>query len=301
MFNFQAFIEINLKFRYLFFLTVKKNKYLYFIILIMINMHTDSILLIAINAALKAGDAILQIYKRPFEVETKKDNSPITEADRQSNQLITDLLEETGFPVLSEEGKDWNYADRKLWEYFWLVDPLDGTKEFVSRNGEFTVNIALIEKNTPIAGVVYIPVKDTLYFANEKGAFRIDDCSSKNLGDSLEIISSNGVPLPESLSSETFRIVASRSHMNQETTDFIENLKKKHIDIVSAGSSLKFCQIAEGKADIYPRFGTTMEWDTAAGHAIVKYSGGKVLQAGTELELCYNKPDLRNPYFIASR
>lgn len=266
-------------------------------------MHTDSILLIAINAAVKAGDAILQIYKKPFEVEIKKDNSPITEADKQAHQVITDFLKETELPVLSEEGKDWDYAERKLWEYFWLVDPLDGTKEFVSRNGEFTVNIALIEKNTPIAGVIYIPVKDCLYFANEKGAFRIDDCTSKNLGGSLDIISSNGVSLPESLSSDKFRIVASRSHMNQETDEFIENLKKKYneTEIVSAGSSLKFCQIAEGKADIYPRFGTTMEWDTAAGHAIVKYSGGKVLQAGSEMELCYNKPVLRNPYFIASR
>jgi len=266
-------------------------------------MHTDSILLTAINAAVKAGDAILQIYKRPFTIETKKDNSPITEADRRSNQVITDLLKVTGLPVLSEEGKDWDYADRKLWEYFWLVDPLDGTKEFVSRNGEFTVNIALIEKDTPIAGVVYIPVRDTLYFANEKGAFRIDACTSKNLSDSLNIISGDCMRLPESHPADCFRVVASRSHMNKETTDFIENLKKKHtdIDIVSAGSSLKFCQIAEGKADIYPRFGTTMEWDTAAGHAIVKYSGGKVLQTGTELELCYNKPDLRNPYFIASR
>jgi 3'(2'), 5'-bisphosphate nucleotidase len=269
----------------------------------MINMHTDSILLTAVNAAVKAGDAILQIYKQPFEVETKTDNSPITEADRQSNKVISDFLKKTGFPVLSEEGKNWDYAERKNWEYFWLVDPLDGTKEFVNGNGEFTVNIAFIEKNAPIAGVVYIPVKDCLYFANEKGAFRLDACSSKNIGDSFDSLNYNSISLPKVFSSDKFRVVASRSHMNQETADFIDDLKKKHseIEIVSAGSSLKFCLIAEGTADIYPRFGTTMEWDTAAGHAIVKYAGGKVQQAGTDLELCYNKPDLRNPYFISSR
>jgi 3'(2'), 5'-bisphosphate nucleotidase len=269
----------------------------------MIIMNTDKHLLLAIHAAVKAGDAILQIYQQPFEVDMKRDNSPITEADRQSNKVITGLLKKTGIPVLSEEGKAWNYNERKLWDFFWLVDPLDGTKEFVSGNGEFTVNIAMIEKSTPILGVIYIPVKDCLYFASEKGAYRIDACSTKNLSDSIDNLSRNCVHLPESGTNETCCVVASRSHMNKETSDFIEQLRLAHknIDLVSAGSSLKFCLIAEGHADIYPRFGTTMEWDTAAGHAIVKHSGGRVLQAGVELELCYNKPDLRNPYFISYR
>ena len=266
-------------------------------------LNTDVLLQTAINAAVNAGNAILKIYRQPFNVDLKEDRSPITDADRHAHEVISHELANTRIPVLSEEGRNCDYSERKFWELFWLVDPLDGTKEFVNRNGEFTVNIALIEKNIPVAGIIFIPVKDTLYFASEKGAFRIDDTSAKNLNLPLEEMGRFSVHLPEPITSERFRVVASRSHMNSETEEFIELQRKNHsdIEIVSAGSSLKFCMIAEGRADIYPRFGPTMEWDTAAGHAIVKYSGGKVLQQGNEIELSYNKQDLKNPNFISYR
>ena len=258
----------------------------------------------AIIAAREAGKAIMNIYIGEFDVSLKADESPITEADRQAHNIIAEMLKETQMQVLSEEGKEFPFDERKNLDHYWLIDPLDGTKEFVSRNGEFTVNIALIEKNTPILGVVFAPVPDVLYFASrETGAFKLNSFSVVATNATFEEMIKQCLPLPIKKEDRNFTIIASRSHMNSETADYIKKIEEKHGDtkLISAGSSLKLCMVAENKADVYPRFGTTMEWDIAAGHAIVKYSGGKVMQAGKNEELMYNKPDLRNPFFVATR
>ena len=255
---------------------------------------------IAIKSSLRAGKAILEVYhSNDFEVQLKSDRSPLTLADRKAHQVIVAGLEETGIPILSEEGKGIPYSVRKNWNRFWLVDPLDGTKEFIKRNGEFTVNIALIEHGVPVMGVIYVPVTGVLYFGSvEKGAFEVGPpVKANNWFDKAE-------KLPKTTNTNIFHVVASRSHINPETEEFIENLKTKHpkIEIVSKGSSLKLCLIAEGKADIYPRFGPTSEWDTAAGHAIILASGGKVVLAEDESKaLVYNKKNILNPFFIAKR
>lgn len=313
----------------------------------------------AISAALRAGEAILDVYQSEFEVELKQDRSPLTLADRQSHEIIYAAMEKTGYPILSEEGKDIPYEERISWENFWLVDPLDGTKEFIKRNGEFTVNIALIHKTSPVMGVVYVPVKDVLYFASEGlGAYKLE-----NARDALHVRSATGtdtpsppsspsrgedrpsstlpstapdlsgiakafsdnapplrggdegegeicglnlntilkkstkLPLPEK-PNRPYTVVASRSHLNKDTEDYLAKLKAEHgeIDLISAGSSLKFCLVAEGLADEYPRFGPTMEWDTAAGQAVVEASGGKARSSIRE-PLNYNKENLMNPFF----
>jgi len=252
----------------------------------------------AINASIKAGQVILEVYNSSdFEVQIKSDQSPLTLADREAHNIIMELLTETGIPVLSEEGINIPYNERKKWQRFWLVDPLDGTKEFIKRNGEFTVNIALVENGKPIMGVIYVPVTDVLYFGSaHQGSFRLNEAKQKaDWFDEAE-------KLPGSKNDQIYRVVASRSHMSPETEDFIQNLNADHpkVEIVSKGSSLKLCLIAEGKADIYPRFGLTSEWDTAAGHAIISASGGKVVLADNpDLDLKYNKENILNPYFIA--
>jgi 3'(2'), 5'-bisphosphate nucleotidase len=264
-----------------------------------------------IKVALEAGRAILDIYATGFSVSYKNDHSPLTLADRRSNEIITSRLSAppfNRFPILSEEGRDIPYKERKEWEYFWLVDPLDGTKEFIRRNGEFTVNIALIKRNRPVAGVIYIPVKDIFYFAAEgSGAYILADSEIVNHELSLEELlnKSDRLPIPYTQSTEAdnrspVKIIASRSHLSQETEDFIRKTKDRHgeVEIISSGSSLKFCLIAEGAADIYPRFGPTMEWDTAAGQCIVEEAGGKVLHSETLEPLKYNKEDLLNPWFL---
>jgi 3'(2'), 5'-bisphosphate nucleotidase len=210
-------------------------------------------------------------------------------------------LQETSIPVLSEEGKHLPYTERKQWEKLWLVDPLDGTKEFIKKNGEFTVNIALIENGVPVAGIIYVPVTEILYVGiNNLGAFKLKDTS--DFRGTLDDLKKKAINLPENKKASAFRVVASRSHLSKETEAFIEKMKRKHSNIttVSIGSSLKLCLIAEGAADIYPRFAPTMEWDTAAGHAIVKAAGGKVVLAdGEKTEVIYNKENLLNPWFIA--
>lgn len=246
---------------------------------------------IAIKAALKAGERIMDIYSSEFAVELKSDQSPLTKADLASDIIIHELLKETGICIVSEESNIPSASKRKREEVIWLVDPLDGTKEFVCRNGEFTVNIALIKNGTPILGVIYCPVLDLLYYADQSdGAFRIDNASLSTLDKSIK--------LPDKVTS--YKIAASRSHLDTRTSMFIEETRLTHpeAELISKGSSLKFCLLAEGSANIYPRFGTTMEWDTAAGHAILKFAGGSVKTlAGKELQ--YNKDDLKNPDFIA--
>jgi 3'(2'), 5'-bisphosphate nucleotidase len=250
---------------------------------------------IAIAASVEAGKEIMKIYQTTdFGVEFKKDDSPLTIADKNAHNTIMALLSKTQFPVLSEEGKNIKYEERKTWDTFWLVDPLDGTKEFIKKNDEFTVNIALIQQNEPIAGVVYVPAANCLYYANENGAFMIS-----NYQDTGEIVQQAKM-LPINDNRDEFIVVGSRSHMSEETKQYINGLdhKGKPLKIVSKGSSMKICMVAEGKADCYPRLGPTMEWDTAAGHAIAKYAGKSVLQYPELTNLKYNKENLLNPYFI---
>ncbi|GFH84971.1 3'(2'),5'-bisphosphate nucleotidase CysQ [Bacteroides acidifaciens] len=259
----------------------------------------------AIDAALKAGKEILSIYEDPasdFEIERKADNSPLTIADRKAHEAIVAILDGTPFPVLSEEGKHLDYETRRTWDTLWVVDPLDGTKEFIKRNGEFTVNIALVQNSVPVMGVIYVPVRKELYFAVEGvGAYK---CSGiiglEDDGVSLEqlIKESDRIPLEDVR--ERFIVVASRSHLSPETEEYFADLKRKYgsVELISSGSSIKICLVAEGKADVYPRFAPTMEWDTAAGHAIARVAGMEVYQAGKDEPLRYNKKDLLNPWFI---
>lgn len=247
-----------------------------------------SLLPIAIKAAEAACVEILTVYNSgDFQAEAKGDSSPLTLADKKAHEVIAGILKETALPILSEEGKQIPYEERKNWEYFWMVDPLDGTKEFLKRNGEFTVNIALIQGGNPILGVVSIPVSgETYYSAKGHGAFL-------KKGD---VVSSVAKKTSAELNQVGLRIVASRSHMSEETQDFIGRLKDPIL--VSKGSSLKFLLLADGKADVYPRFAPTMEWDTAAAHAIINAVGLKVLKNGSSEELIYNKPELLNPHFL---
>ena len=248
----------------------------------------------ALHAAIKAGVGILDVYySADFGLEYKADNSPLTLADKRAHEIIAECLNSTNIPVLSEEGKSIAFAERNQWEMFWLVDPLDGTKEFVKRNDEFTVNIALIKGNTPIGGVVYVPVTRSIYWAGEQGSFKAI------VEDNNEVFS-NIQRLPLTLSKENFVIAGSRSHMSPETVKYIQSLdtKEKPVEIKPKGSSLKICMVAEGYADIYPRLGPTMEWDTAAGHAIVKFAGKNIYQIENNEPLVYNKDSLLNPWFV---
>ena len=241
-----------------------------------------------VTIAKEAGNAIMRVYKQDFEVEYKQDSSPLTLADKKANDIIEDGLNQlsVNFPILSEEGKDVLYEERRHWEYFWLVDPLDGTKEFIKKNGEFTVNIALIHKDTPVLGVVYAPALDVCYWAKQdEGAFK----------------DGQKLPLKTASQRNTYKIVASRSHMSDETQAFIDAIDiDKEKELISIGSSLKICLVAEGKADIYPRLGPTMEWDTGAAHAIALESGftlDKYSNSFFSLH-CYNKKKLLNDWFV---
>ena len=261
-------------------------------------MISPEILSTSLNAAIKAGQAILDVYTSPFAIEYKEDKSPLTLADKNANEIILENLKLSGIPVLSEEGKKIPYEERRTWRELWVVDPLDGTKEFIKRNGEFTVNIALVRDGLSVFGVIYQPVPDLLYYGNiETGAFKVTGAGSISQSDYLKkSIALNSHALPA-----RFTVVASRSHPSPETTEFIENARRTHgdVDLISSGSSLKLCMIAEGKAHVYPRFAPTMEWDTAAGHAIVKSAGRNIYSCLTGAELRYNKPDLLNDWFIA--
>ncbi len=249
---------------------------------------------IAIEASIDAGKKIMEVYENGnFEVEIKSDHSPLTIADKKSQETIMPYLEKTGISVLSEEGKHLSYNKRKNREWLWLVDPLDGTKEFIKKNGEFTVNIALIHYQKTVAGVIYVPVKKELYYSDGATSYMA------NLDDNLHRKHLQKLPLANQRNKNEKVIVASRSHLNEPTQKFIESISRhKPVKLISAGSSLKFCLIAKGEADLYPRYAPTMEWDTAAGHAIVKTAGFNVYQADTGKELIYNKEDLHNPYFI---
>jgi len=254
---------------------------------------------LAVTAAIEAGKEILNIYRSgDFEVEIKGDNSPLTKADKAAHKIITSFLEQSRIPVLSEEGKSIPYETRKNWDQLWIVDPIDGTKEFIKRNGEFTVNIALIENQVPVLGVIFAPVLGDLYFSETGiGAFKTPlDLNNFDLQDILSSASS----LPIKQEDRPFTIVASRSHLSEETKAYVEEMKKKHgdINIISKGSSLKLCMLAEGEADCYPRFAPTMEWDTAAGQAICESAGFQVIDWKTKESLKYNRENLLNNWFL---
>jgi 3'(2'), 5'-bisphosphate nucleotidase len=263
-------------------------------------------LYIALNAALKAGDAIRKVYfSDQVMVEYKEDLSPITLADRHAHECIEKELETLKLPVLSEEGIETPYEERKDWNYFWLVDPLDGTKEFIKRNDEFTVNIALIEKREPILGVIYSPINGMLFFgARELGSFKRNNCFETEISEqTLAEFITDSSHLPLEWSRKRFSIAVSKSHMNEKTLSFVNSMIAKFSDVetISMGSSLKICLVAEGRADIYPRFGKTMEWDTAAGHAIAQAAGFSFTLPDGESPFRYNKPDLANPNFLVKR
>lgn len=268
--------------------------------------NINDYILKAVNATLLAGRDIMDIYltdDEEFTVETKKDSSPLTVADKAAHTVILSALEPIGIPVLSEEGAEISYDERRQWDRLWIVDPLDGTKEFIRRNGEFTVNIALVEDGRPVLGVVYAPAAGTLYFGSRStGSCRCDVNTDFSLFRSFGRLVESSVKLPLPTNWNVYTVVASKSHRNPETDEFIAARKEEHgkIDIVSRGSSLKICMVAEGSADIYPRFGPTMEWDTAAGHAVAVFAGARVCDP-TGKELVYNKPELLNPYFIVER
>jgi 3'(2'), 5'-bisphosphate nucleotidase len=288
-------------------------------------MNDKMYLLTSIQAAIKAGDAILDVYRSAeFEVEEKADKSPLTLADRRSHEVIINYLTKFDIPILSEEGRDIPYPERKKWDTYWLIDPLDGTKEFIKKNGEFTVNIAMIRKQKPVAGVVYVPDRDTLYFAStEIGAYKADahqlselligkkersdqlaGLSASEPGPRLKNLMGLSTILPVNQSTNRpYTIAGSRSHATPELEAFVEQKRREQgeVEFISAGSSLKLCLVAEGRADIYPRTGPTMEWDTAAGQAVVECSGGKVYKYDTEEPLGYNKENLLNPWFVAAR
>jgi 3'(2'), 5'-bisphosphate nucleotidase len=256
-------------------------------------IEKNNLLLKVCNIAIKAGKEILQYYTKDIHVTHKDDSSPLTKADLASNKIIMNALQQldSTIPILSEESLvEWK--ERKNWTKYWLVDPLDGTKEFIKQNGEFTVNIALIENNKPILGVIFTPVKFDLYFAQKNyGSYKINSSSQLiNLQEAVKIFVAN--------QSSIKRIIGSRSHSNQ-TFDSWVNQNFPNSEIVQAGSSLKFCLVAEGAADIYPRFGPTSEWDIAAGHIIVDEAGGRV-NTFENIEINYNKKeDLLNPQFYA--
>lgn len=264
-------------------------------------------LFVAVDAALRAGEKILSIYNDPesdFEIERKADNSPLTIADRKAHETIAMILAETPFPLLSEEGKKLDYEVRKGWNTLWIVDPLDGTKEFIKRNGEFTVNIALVHDGIPVLGVIYLPVKQELYFAQEAvGAYKLTGITSLDDSASLDKLIASAIRLPRTDCRDSFVVVASRSHLTAETEAYIDEMRRQHeeVELISSGSSIKICLVAEGCADVYPRFAPTMEWDTAAGHAIARAAGMEIYQAGKEWPLRYNKEDLLNPWFIVEK
>jgi len=250
-----------------------------------------------ISSVLKAGEKILEIYhSADFGVETKKDDSPLTKADLASHKELVKYLETTGIPIISEEGEVPSYEIRKNYKQYWLIDPLDGTKEFIKKNDEFTVNVALIENGEPILGVVYAPVLGHLYYGEKnKGAYKAVIQSPSLQFSPSPLFTEIRTTHPK----DHLIIVASRSHNNPATEDYIKTIAQnyKTTEIISKGSSLKLVEVAEGKAHIYPRFGPTMEWDTAAAHAVVLAAGGTVKQPNGN-NLIYNKEDLLNPFFI---
>ena len=258
---------------------------------------------IALEAAIAAGKKIMEIYeKENFEVEAKEDNSPLTIADRKANEIINKYLIPTNIPIISEENRQIEYRLRRTWNECWIVDPLDGTKEFIKKNGEFTVNIALISSGRPVLGVIFAPALKSIYFANAREGKAFKSSVTTETPDVQEIIK-YAQEIHPSMDDNHIKVVGSRSHMNEATLDYVERLKMdsgKEIDVVSKGSSLKFCLVAEGEAHVYPRFAPTMEWDTAAGQAICEAVGLNCISRDTGKSMTYNRENLLNGHFYVS-
>ncbi|MBL7963662.1 MAG: 3'(2'),5'-bisphosphate nucleotidase CysQ [Flavobacteriales bacterium] len=264
----------------------------------------------AIEASFHAGREIMAVYSTAFTSEQKEDHSPLTEADRRAHAAIAERLQATGMPVLSEEGRTILPDERQQWARYWLVDPLDGTKEFIKRNGEFTVNIALMERDhlpggplgnaRPVAAALYVPVMDRLYFAWEGGGAWRQEHAATQVTDTAYERAALSIRLPQPEEHPAFTIVASRSHPSPETEAFIQRMELQHgtVRLTSMGSALKICLVAEGAADVYPRYAPTMEWDTAAGHAIVQEAGKQLIDLTTGAPMRYNKKELVNNWFI---
>lgn len=264
--------------------------------------HREKELRVAVEAALDAGKAIMEIYESgDFDVTLKGDDSPLTRADLAAHEVIMTHLMATEIPVLSEEGRDIPAEERQSWSRLWIVDPIDGTKEFIKRNGEFTVNIALVENGRSVLGVIFVPVLGDLYFGAVDTGAQKTSAGSPAWGASDWM--SRGESIPFATEERPHTVVASRSHMSAETEDYIQALRDEfgEVNLISKGSSLKLCMVAEGKADCYPRFAPTMEWDTAAGQAICMSAGCEVLNWDTSEELAYNRVDLLNPWFLVRR
>jgi 3'(2'), 5'-bisphosphate nucleotidase len=267
-------------------------------------MDYSALLQLAVHAAVKAGEEILAIYRNDFDVEWKPDNTPVTAADKAASQRIIQILSAAGFPIISEEESIAPYETRKHWEYFWLVDPLDGTKEFIKRNGEFATNIALIKGTEPVIGVIYAPVWNCLYFAaSGQGSFKAQAIAAPgdDIASWFNNINLGTEKLPLQKAPATYTVVASRSHLSRDIYQYIRQLENRYgaVDIINAGSSIKQCWVAEGRAHEYPRYGTTMEWDTAAGQCILEETGKKLLDLETGLPMRYNKFSMENHFFVA--
>ena len=249
---------------------------------------TEDLIQEVIRISKQAGKAIMEVYQTDFDVQVKEDYSPVTKADKRANTIIENGLMSVGstLPILSEEGREISYEERKEWDIFWLVDPLDGTKDFIKKNDEFTVNIALVEDQQPVLGVVYAPAIDLLYYGClENGAWK------KQANNSVEVMK---VATPVDA---TVQIASSRSHPSGKMEAFLRQFKE--YELHPMGSSLKICLVSDGSVHLYPRLGPTMEWDTAAAHAVLKSAGGEIIQFGTSAPLLYNKQELFNPKFIA--
>ena len=241
-----------------------------------------------IRISRQAGDAIMEVYHTDFDVQLKDDLSPVTQADKKANAIIERGLKsfDPTIPILSEEGHQITYKERKEWEIFWLVDPLDGTKDFIKKNGEFTVNIALVEDQTPVFGVVYAPAIDLLFWGSlENGAWKKE---TDNPAEIMKVAAQID---------KTVMIATSRSHPSDKMNIFLTQFEK--YELHPMGSSLKICFVSDGSVHLYPRLGPTMEWDTAAAHAVLRASGGEMIQFGISSPLQYNKKELLNPKFIA--
>lgn len=262
----------------------------------------------AFNAAVRAGAEIMKVYhnSESYDIKVKSDNTPLTIADRLAHNKIKEVLGSTRIPILSEEGREMLYDERKNWDMFWLIDPLDGTIEFIKGNNEFTVNIALMSENECVGAIVYVPYLGKAYFAEQGcGAMLLEGIyPDENANYTNRDIRSKAQMLPlSSATHDKFRIAVSRSHQTAETAEYVEKMRKMHpeIDIIEQGSSYKFCLMAEGAIDYYPRTTTTYEWDTAAAELILVESGGLVRSLPDHRPLRYNKEDLHNPWFECHR
>ena len=268
------------------------------------DQYDYSYILTAFEAALGAGKAIMKVYANTIHVDYKEDKSPLTQADIASQDIIANLFDDMDIPMLSEESEQASAEERKTWTECIIVDPLDGTKEFIKRNGEFTVNIAHVLNGVPESGVIYVPASDKMYFGiRDKGAWLLENASEIGLHNSYHDFFKLAKQLPVQQPPQAFTIVGSRSHASPETDAYVKEMEAKHgqVDFIPAGSSLKFCLVAEGKAHAYPRFAPTMEWDTAAGQAILEAAGGSVVVWPSHSPLRYNRADLLNPWFLATR